>query len=97
MLICKQHEGTNYGREWNMDAGPMYVDLKIRNGQEFAAQVATHLAAMQFAAGASFVSTKTLRKQVHEILAAICEMNIADGTIHYNDETKVVPSGAVGR
>jgi len=90
MLTCKQHEDTNYSREWTMDAGPMYVDLKIRNGQEFAAQVATHLAAMQFAAGASFVSTKKLREQVHETLAAICEMNIADGTIHYNDETKEV-------
>lgn len=92
MLKCKQYEGSNYGREWTRDAGPMYVDLKIRNGQEFAAQVAIHLAAMQYAGGARILSTEKLRNQVHETLAAICEMNIADGTIHYNDQTKQIPN-----
>ena len=91
MLTCKQNENTDYARTWTRDLGPMYVDLRLKPGCELAAQVATHLCAVQFANGALSINEKSLRSKVHDVLAAMCAMNIADGTIHYNDETQARP------
>ena len=94
MLKCKQFEGTNCAHEWTRDAGPMYVDLKIKPGCELAAQVAIHIAAVQLAKtqGLAGVKTEQLRRWTHDVLASLCELNIADGTIHYNDETGARPA-----
>ena len=92
MLTCKQNEHTNYPRKWTRDLGPVYIDsLHVRVGCELAVEAAMHFCAVQYANGVTSISESKLRDQVHDFLAAICAVNLADGTIHYSDEAKARP------